>query len=88
MEHHNSAPIQADCHIQSARSVGPQCRGYRPKPRLVLMCLWVAHDAPDFGIGYAVRERVSRERHRRHRERSIYQRSHLLPELRQVHSDF
>ena len=25
-----------------------------------------------FGIGYAVRERVSRERHRRHRERSIY----------------
>jgi hypothetical protein len=25
-----------------------------------------------FGIGYAVRERVSRQRHRRHRERSIY----------------
>jgi len=25
-----------------------------------------------FGIGYAIRERVSRERHRRHRERSIY----------------
>jgi hypothetical protein len=23
-------------------------RGYRPKPRLVLMCLWVAHDAPDY----------------------------------------
>ena len=34
--------------------------------------LWVAHDAPNFGIGYAVRERVSRERHRRRRERSIY----------------
>ena len=25
-----------------------------------------------FGIGYAVRERVSRQRHRRHRERNIY----------------
>jgi NhaP-type Na+/H+ or K+/H+ antiporter len=25
-----------------------------------------------FGIGYAVRERVSRERHRRHRWRDIY----------------
>jgi hypothetical protein len=25
-----------------------------------------------FGIGYAVRERVSRERHRRHRRRDIY----------------
>jgi hypothetical protein len=25
-----------------------------------------------FGIGYSVRERVSRECHRRHRERNIY----------------
>ena len=41
-----------------------------------------------FGIGYAVRERVLVSATAAIASEAFIRRSHLLPELRQVHSDF
>ena len=38
----------------------------------IVFIIFLVGGALGFGVGYGVREYLSRQRHRRHRERSIY----------------